>query len=199
MISTPVRVISQEVLSESDIENALAYLEVAAYGLTESVRGLAQRQWTFKPRGRWSVADIVEHLARVEELFVDRIALRLPEAPAGPVDRSPEATDAFVRSVVPDRSVSVVFPGRVSLAEAPSQIAPKGEWDPEESMRRFREGRSRTADLLRTSSADLRGHVVEQPALGALDGYQWVLFLAAHSVRHTKQILEVKAEPGFPV
>jgi len=41
--------------------------------------------------------------------------------------------------------------------------------------------------------------VVEHPALGALDGYQWVLFLAAHGVRHTKQILEVKAEPCFPV
>jgi len=25
-----------------------------------------------------------------------------------------------------------------------------------------------------------------------------VLFIAAHSERHTKQILEVKADPGFP-
>jgi len=199
MIGSPVQVTSQEVLSETDIATALAYLEVAAYGLAESVHGLAQRQWTFQPRGRWSVAGIVEHLARVEELFVDRIALRLPEAPAGSADRNPEATDALVRSVVPDRSASVVLPGRVSLAEAPSQIAPKGEWGPEESMERFREARTRTAVLLRTAPGSLRGHVVEHPALGALDGYQWVLFLAAHSVRHTKQILEVKTEPGFPV
>ena len=199
MIGSPVQVTSQEVLSETDIATALAYLEVAAYGLAESVHGLAQRQWPFQPRGRWSVAGIVEHLARVEELFVDRIAPRLPEAPAGSADRNPEATDALVRSVVPDRSASVVLPGRVSLAEAPSQIAPKGEWGPEESMERFREARTRTAVLLRTAPGSLRGHVVEHPALGALDGYQWVLFLAAHSVRHTKQILEVKTEPGFPV
>ena len=66
-------------------------------------------------------------------------------------------------------------------------------------MERFREARTRTAVLLRTAPGSLRGHVVEHPALGALDGYQWVLFLAAHSVRHTKQILEVKTEPGFPV
>jgi hypothetical protein len=31
-----------------------------------------------------------------------------------------------------------------------------------------------------------------------LDPYQWLLFIAAHSERHTKQMLEVKADPGFP-
>jgi len=200
MSDCPVQTTSQEVLSEAEIEMALAYLEIAAYGLAESVRGLAQPQWTLKPRSPWSIAEIVEHLARLEELFVGRIALRLIDAPAGSADRDREETDALVRSVASDRSARVVLPGRVSLADdAPSQIAPRGEWGPEESMRCFRDGRTRTADFLRTSSADLRGHVVEHPALGALDGYQWVLFLAAHSVRHTKQILEVKAEPGFPV
>jgi len=29
-------------------------------------------------------------------------------------------------------------------------------------------------------------------------GYEWILFIAAHSERHTKQILEVKADPNFP-
>jgi hypothetical protein len=199
MNGSPVQTASREVPSEAEIETALGYLEAAGYGLAESVHGLAQRHWTFKPGDRWSIAEIVEHLARLEELFVERIAPRLPDAPAGPADRDQNERDAFVRSAVSDRSVRVVVPGRVSLAAAPSQIAPRGEWNPGASMRRFRDCRTRTADFLRTSSSDLRGHVVEHPALGALDGYQWVLFLAAHSVRHTKQILEVKAEPGFPV
>jgi hypothetical protein len=38
------------------------------------------------------------------------------------------------------------------------------------------------------------GSPVGQP----LDAYQWVLYLSAHSERHTKQILEVKADPSFP-
>ena len=29
-------------------------------------------------------------------------------------------------------------------------------------------------------------------------GYQWVLFIGAHSQRHTLQIYEVKASPNFP-
>jgi hypothetical protein len=31
-----------------------------------------------------------------------------------------------------------------------------------------------------------------------MDGYQWILAAAARTERHTKQILEVKAEAGFP-
>jgi hypothetical protein len=48
------------------------------------------------------------------------------------------------------------------------------------------------------STPDLRAHVVAHPALGPLDGYQWILTVAAHTERHTKQILEVKADTRFP-
>jgi len=30
-----------------------------------------------------------------------------------------------------------------------------------------------------------------------IDGYQWILAASAHTERHTKQILEVRADPGF--
>jgi hypothetical protein len=30
------------------------------------------------------------------------------------------------------------------------------------------------------------------------DAYEWVLFIAAHSERHLKQILEVKADLNYP-
>jgi hypothetical protein len=31
-----------------------------------------------------------------------------------------------------------------------------------------------------------------------MDAYEFVLLIAAHSERHTKQILEVKADPNYP-
>ena len=45
---------------------------------------------------------------------------------------------------------------------------------------------------------DLREHAITSPLGKELDGYEWVLFIAAHSERHTKQIDEVKADPNFP-
>ncbi len=34
--------------------------------------------------------------------------------------------------------------------------------------------------------------------VGNMDGYQFILFIAAHSERHVKQIKEVEADPSFP-
>ena len=33
---------------------------------------------------------------------------------------------------------------------------------------------------------------------GKADAYQWLLFISAHTERHTKQLLEVKANPNWP-
>lgn len=44
----------------------------------------------------------------------------------------------------------------------------------------------------------LRDHATDSPMGQPLDAYEWLLFIGAHSERHTKQILEVKADPNFP-
>jgi hypothetical protein len=44
----------------------------------------------------------------------------------------------------------------------------------------------------------MRNHVTESPMLGAMDAYQLMLLISAHTARHTAQIEEVKAHPNFP-
>jgi hypothetical protein len=61
----------------------------------------------------------------------------------------------------------------------------------------FLKSRERTVQFLQ-STPGLRDHVVDSPLGQPLDAYQWLLFISAHSERHTKQILEVKADPNFP-
>ena len=46
--------------------------------------------------------------------------------------------------------------------------------------------------------SNLRDHAIDSPMGKKLDGFEWVLFVAGHSERHTKQINEVKADPNFP-
>jgi hypothetical protein len=48
------------------------------------------------------------------------------------------------------------------------------------------------------TTPDLRAHVADSPIGQPLDAYEWLLFIAAHSKRHTEQIQEVKADPNFP-
>ena len=82
---------------------------------------------------------------------------------------------------------------------------PTGQWPPAVACERLLKNYERLTEYLE-STPDLRQHVRESPPLKAvsngafeyMDGYQWVLAAAAHTERHTKQILEVKSDSNFP-
>jgi len=176
-------------LTQAQKDSALRYLAETRAGVVDAVSGLSETQWKFKPAAdRWSAAEIVEHLALVENMLVQNILANIEKAPPPAAGGDPTRIDAMLLAKVPDRTTKL---------QAPAVIAPTGRWIPSVSLERFLADRAQTVAILETT-ADLRQHVINHPALGPLDGYQWVLAVAAHSARHTKQILEVKADPGFP-
>src|SRR5258708_4311162 len=78
-------------------------------------------------------------------------------------------------------------------AKAPEPLVPTNRFgSPDGSLKHFTESRATTEDFLK-KTPDLRAHAADSPLGSKLDAYEWVLFIAAHSERHTKQILEVKA------
>lgn len=176
-------------ITPSEKDKGLHYLGKTRDGLVDAVKGLSDAQWKFKPApDRWSVAEVVEHLALLEDLFANSLCAQLTNAPAGRPDMDATKLDAIILARVPDRSTK---------AQAPDNIVPTGRWSPQESLERFLASRRETANFL-NSGANLRGHVLTHPGLGPLDAYEWVLAVAAHTERHTKQILEVKADSRFP-
>lgn len=185
-------------LRRTEIDTAVDYLTRTRDGVIGAAGGLTPEQAAFRPEPhRWSIADVVEHLTVLEELFLEKIVVRLLGTPANFPEDDVERTDARVVRLERDPATTVVEWGRVSLAEAPPPLAPRGRWTLGASMARFHTSRARTIALLE-STKELRQHVVEQPALGPLDGYQWILFVAAHTERHTRQIVGVKEHPNFP-
>ena len=63
-------------------------------------------------------------------------------------------------------------------------------------IKHFVESRAKTEQYLKTT-ADLRGHAVDSPLGGKWDAYEFILLIGAPSERHSKQIEEVKASPGY--
>lgn len=176
-------------ITPSEREQALRYLSETRSGVVDSVKGLSEAQWKFKPApDRWSAAEVVEHLALIEDVLTQKILGNLGLAPAPSADRDPKQVDAMILAKVPDRSTKF---------QAPPFATPTGRWAPADALQHFLDGRTQTIALLK-STPDLRQHVIDHPVFGPLDGYEWVLAVAAHSARHTKQILEVKADPSFP-
>jgi hypothetical protein len=180
---------SAQEVTQAEKERALQYLESTKKNLLETTKGLSEDQWNFKPApDRWSVAQVMEHIAAAEDFIRDVTKEKVMASPAGEPGRDVKKTDEAVLTMVPDRT---------HKAQAPEPLVPTNRFgSPAGSVKHFVESRVATEDFLK-STAGLRDHVMDSP-LGKLDGYEFVLFIAAHSERHTKQINEVKADPNFP-
>jgi uncharacterized damage-inducible protein DinB len=176
-------------ITGAEREKAAAYLAATRAGVLDAVKGLSEAQLRFKAGPeKWSAAETLEHLALTEDLFVREVRPQLERPPAGLPNSRAQEVDAMILARVPDRSHKV---------QAPPALTPSGRWTPEEALERFSESRAQTLEFLKDNT-ELRLHTVNHPGLGPLDGYEWVLAVAAHSERHTRQILEIKADPGFP-
>jgi len=91
-----------------------------------------------------------------------------------------------------------VGPDRSQKFQAPEFLRPAARWNQAALPGEFRTRRDGTIEFLRSTQQDLRSHTLPHPVLKTLDAYQWVLLISAHAQRHTAQIEEVKAHPGFP-
>ncbi len=176
-------------ISKEDRAHALKYLEQTRDGVFAATKGLTPEQWNFKPGpDRWSVAEVTEHIAAAEDMLRERIEKTVLTAPPRKNADDVKKIDAFILKALPDRS---------HKAQAPEPLKPSNRFgSPQESLKHFRESRAKTITLLKRK--DLRDHATESMFGQDLDAYEWILLIAGHSERHTKQIEEVKADPGFP-
>jgi hypothetical protein len=178
-------------LTKEEREAAINHLKETKEGFLNDVKGLSEAQLNFKTSPeRWSVAQCIEHIALAENSIMGLVQNNQKQ-PADPSKHSEvKTTDADVWARVTDRS---------HKATAPEFLKPSNKFkNSEEAVKAFVEQRDKNIEFVQTTNEDLRDHFMPHPALGPLDDYQWILLIAAHSRRHTLQIEEVKADPGFP-
>lgn len=131
------------------------------------------------PDEEWSVAAIAEHVEKTDRRvfgLLQGAALRFDD-PTPPVLTDEELF----------RRVS----GRGRRAQAPEALLPEGRW---RSAAEFRQAyaalRKEMYEWIGETSLPLRAGRCPHPMIGMFDGYQWLLFLAAHGRRHIAQIQE---------
>lgn len=181
-------------LTSDERDRAVAEFEGSRKMFLDATRGLSPEQWSFKSAPeRWSVAECAEHIALSEGFIFGLVTERVLKSPATPEKRDAvKGKDELIVKMMQDRS---------HKATAPEPLDPtKRPMAPEESVKLFLDSRAKTIDFIKTTQEDLRDHFFDHPvpAIGTLDGYQWLLLISGHTRRHTLQILEVKADPNFP-
>lgn len=177
-------------LSKKEKKNAVTYFKETEKALIKEVKGLSEKQLNWKPADSvWSVANCLEHITLSEKNLFDWAMTTLKE-PANPAKRAElKHDDETIKKMITDRSFK---------AKAPENFRPTGQLgNSDKTLSIFKQRRAAAIRYMQSTNDDLRNHFATTP-IGVVDSYQVLLFLAAHSRRHTLQIIELKAMPGFP-
>lgn len=169
----------------------ITQLQQTRDNLLKDIQGLTDAQLEYKPApDRWSVIECLEHITLIEKAIWEG-EQHLMQAPANPEKRKEiKTTDEQIIKNVEDRSHKV---------KAPDFGIPKHSYSSNaEAIKNFTEQRNKLIEYVSNTNDDLRNHVMDHPVLGPIDAYQLLLLDAAHTNRHTQQLDEVKADPGFP-
>jgi DinB superfamily len=180
-------------LAKKDKKFAAKHLKQSQKNLLKSIKGLSEAQLNFKPApDKWSIKECVQHLTLAEAGLWQWIQGTL-SAPANPDRRADiKMSDADLLKGVGNRT---------QKAQAPENFQPQNaKWASlDETLAAFKKEREAHIDFMKGDGCnDMRNHVATETPLGALDSYQLVLLLSAHTGRHTEQINEVKANANFP-
>ena len=183
--------IHSDTLTGKERKTLLADLKQTKKDFLHSVKDLSEEQLNFKPDANtWSVKECAYHIALSEYNLWSAVASALKEDPNADKRKEVKMTDEQVSKMIRDRSVKV----KTSEAFEPSGAKFKNL---DEALRDFKEKRTDLVKYVKTTTDNLRDHVVTLP-FATFDSYQFLLFLSAHTNRHTQQIDEVKAHPRFP-
>lgn len=183
--------INDSSLSKKERKYAVSMMKDTKDAAIRSVKGLSEAQLDYRATPeKWSVKECMYHIAGAEKLLWSAFENSM-KGPANPEKRSEiKVTDEQFVKMIQDRS---------SKFQAPEPIQPKNTKyaSLDEAMEDFKKHRGDHIKYLKSSTEDMRNHVVQMP-FGWIDCYQLCLMIAAHSNRHTQQIDEVKANTGFP-
>ena len=178
-------------ISKKERKDAEKFLKETEMGVYAAVKNLSEAQLKFKAaEDKWSAEDCLKHIAASETMLWQAANGAIEQA-ANPEKRTEiKMTDEEVKTKIADRSHKV----KTMTPLEPQNIAFKNA---EEALASFKGNRTKLITYVSDTEADLRNHVAIFP-FASLDAYQVILFIGAHSRRHTLQIEEVKADPNFP-
>jgi hypothetical protein len=172
-------------LSDVERQRLVAHLDMTEQWLVDEVLRLSPTQLSFKPASNaWSIMQVVDHLMVVGPIYWQD----LQKAMKGPTTTATKTgTD-----------IDILWYGvdRTNREKAIPSEVPKGELrDVRKGLDAIRKQRAQLRQYIRTTSDDLRSHIVERQGS---DAYQWALLISTHEQRHILQIRDIKADPQFP-
>ena len=168
----------------------LNWLEESRREFLAAIDGVNEQQWKWKPApDRWSVGEVAEHIVLAEARLFANVKNAI-SSPANP--------DWEEKTKGKTEKLEAVLAPRLGKAKAPESIVPKGEMTLAQVKERFEKQRAEIVKFTAETDVSLKQYTVDNPFFGTLNGYQWLIYAPLHTMRHDKQIAEVKGTAGYP-
>ena len=175
-------------MTKEDREHLLVHFEMTTQMVAEQVRGLSPTQLEYKAGpDRWSIREVVSHLAVAEPDYWRDIQKALRAAPDMTSKKS-VATDADILWYGIDRVVHTKTGGGHEKVDTYKDLG--------QALGKFQELRATMIEYIKTTNDDMRAHSFGDREV--IDCWQWMLEISTHAERHIQQIREIKNDPNFP-
>ena len=171
----------------SRIRELLDHLETQRAGLRAAVDTVPRELRERRPSPEaWSVAEVVEHVAIIEQRLAGLLTTLLADAQArgiGPETETALVVDPASQRMLVDRSYRIT---------APEMAHPTGTLDLDRAWDAFEAAHAALRDAVQAGDGlALGGVTAAHPRFGELTWYQWVAFAGGHEARHAAQIRDV--------
>lgn len=182
--------VSDTKLTDSERKTATDHMIKTRDHMLKTVKGLSEAQLNFKSSAEsWSVAECVEHIAISESMIFGMLqgALKTP-------------ADASKRSEVSmkDEQLTGMIVDRSKKVKTREPFEPSGKFGShKETIKEFKTKRKEHIKYVKKTADALRNYYQQMP-FGTIDAYQILLFMSAHTERHTLQIEEIMTNENFP-
>ena len=170
----------------------LNWLDESHKEFLTAIDGVTAEQWTWKPAPeRWSVGEVAEHIVLAEALLFSTAQQAVNSPPNPDWETKTKGKTEFIERVMAPR---------LGKAQAPESIVPKGNLTPDEVRATFEKQREAIVKFAQETNIELKQFTLEHPmpVFNTLNAYQWLIYIPLHTMRHDKQIAEVKATAGYP-
>jgi hypothetical protein len=169
---------------------ALGHLETATRDLRAAIDAVPAPMRGQKPGpARWSVNEVIEHVAKVEQSFVGTLVANVEAAKATglapEIEEPPMLTDK-TRAVLTDRA---------NPRQAPEHALPTGAIDSSAGIEAIDAAHARLKEAVAGCDGLALSTVThDHRFFGTLNVYQWIELLAGHEDRHAAQVREIATQ-----
>jgi hypothetical protein len=175
---------------QARIQEVLDYLDTRRAALRAAIDAIPASARSTRPApDRWSAAEVVEHLAMVE----GRMAHGIFEKKIAAARSNGLAAETEASSVTPTFDATGLL-DRAARHAAPDAVAPKGTLSADAAWAELERARERLRASLMSADGLALGQIEHaHPTIGAMNLYQWALWIGSHEARHTAQVKEIAA------